>query len=225
MADKTVNELTALGAAPATTDSIPIWDADAAAYKKITVANFLGGTMTGAGTIATGGFTLTVPATGTASLLGTAQTYSALKTFSSGINLGDENLTTYDEGTWSPAITGSSSNPTLTYTTQVGKYTQIGDCVFYTLYVSPATYSGGSGDIRISLPATSSSDANAYIIGSAYISGPDHADTAVDINTQIAPSTAYLRLLESFDNASATAMSVGDVVASDVIICSGFYFV
>ena len=42
-------------------------------------------TMTGAGTLALGGFTLTVPATGTADLLGTAQTFTARKTFSAGL--------------------------------------------------------------------------------------------------------------------------------------------
>jgi hypothetical protein len=82
MATQTVNEKVALAAAPATTDVIPIWDVSASAYKKITVANFLGGYMTGGGTVATGGFTLTVPATGSAVLAGTASTISGAKTFS-----------------------------------------------------------------------------------------------------------------------------------------------
>jgi hypothetical protein len=48
----------------------------------------LGGafTTTGSGTIALGGFTLTVPATGTAALRGTANTFSAVQTFSSGFS-------------------------------------------------------------------------------------------------------------------------------------------
>ena len=83
MATQTVNELTALAVAPATNDVIPIWDLSASAYKRITVATFLGGYMTGAGTVATGGFTLTVPATGTAALLGTANAFTAANTFTS----------------------------------------------------------------------------------------------------------------------------------------------
>ena len=83
MATKNVSELTALAAAPAVDDVIPIWDLTASAYKKITVANFLGGYMTGAGTVATGGFTLTVPATGTAALLSAANAFTGANTFTS----------------------------------------------------------------------------------------------------------------------------------------------
>lgn len=70
MANVTINQLTDLGAAPATDDYVPIWDTSAAAYKKVSKANLVGGTLTGGGTVATGGYTLTVPATGTAALLG-----------------------------------------------------------------------------------------------------------------------------------------------------------
>ncbi len=42
-------------------------------------------TITGGGTLALGGYTLTVPATGTAALLGTAQTFSAMQTFGAAI--------------------------------------------------------------------------------------------------------------------------------------------
>jgi hypothetical protein len=42
-------------------------------------------TVTGGGTIALGGFTLTVPATGSAGLLGTAQSWSAVNTYTAGV--------------------------------------------------------------------------------------------------------------------------------------------
>lgn len=47
---------------------------------KITKANAIGATFTGGGTIATGGFTLTVPATGTAALLGAQQSFTQQQT-------------------------------------------------------------------------------------------------------------------------------------------------
>lgn len=100
MANKTFTELTAK-AAPTTSDEIPIWDVTASQAKKATINNIINarltgggsiatggftltlggtssinGTLSGAGTVATGGFTLTVPATGTAALLGTAQTFT-----------------------------------------------------------------------------------------------------------------------------------------------------
>lgn len=79
MADKTITQLTATTSA-ATADEIPLWVAGSAVTRKITKANFLQGAFTGGGTVATGGYTLTVPATGTAALLATANVFTVLQT-------------------------------------------------------------------------------------------------------------------------------------------------
>jgi hypothetical protein len=80
MADKTINtldtELTTVGA----NDLIGVWDVAAAQYKKAKRSNVVGATITGGGTIAMGGFTFTVPATGTAALLGRTQTFTGANT-------------------------------------------------------------------------------------------------------------------------------------------------
>ena len=69
MADLTVDSLTELTAGNvAANDELGIWDVTASQYKKVLVSSLNGGIMTGAGTVATGGFTLAVPATGTAVL-------------------------------------------------------------------------------------------------------------------------------------------------------------
>lgn len=73
MANKTYNDH-ATDSSPASTDLVPFWDVAAGAAKKTTRANLIGGLLTGSGTVATGGYTLTVPATGTAALLEAAQT-------------------------------------------------------------------------------------------------------------------------------------------------------
>lgn len=76
MADKTINtldtELTTVGA----NDLIGVWDVAAAQYKKAKRSNVVGATITGGGTIALGGYTLTVPASGTAALLGVGNTFT-----------------------------------------------------------------------------------------------------------------------------------------------------
>ena len=79
MADKTITQLTATTSAVGA-DEIPLWVAGSAVTRKITKANFLQGAFTGGGTVATGGFTLTVPATGTAALLATANVFTAAQT-------------------------------------------------------------------------------------------------------------------------------------------------
>ena len=67
MADLTVDALTELTAGNvAANDELGIWDVTASQYKKVLVSSLNGGIMTGGGTVATGGFTLTVPRTGVA---------------------------------------------------------------------------------------------------------------------------------------------------------------
>lgn len=58
---KTINGLTTTTSA-ASGDYIPLWVAASSYTRKITKANFIGATITGGGTLATGGFTLTVGA-------------------------------------------------------------------------------------------------------------------------------------------------------------------
>lgn len=56
----------------------------------------------------------------------------------------------YEEGVWTPTITGSSSNPTVTYGLQRGVYSKVGRLVTATAYFSWSAFSGGSGDCYIS---------------------------------------------------------------------------
>jgi hypothetical protein len=187
MATQTVNEKVALAAAPATTDVIPIWDVSASAYKKITVANFLGGYMTGGGTVATGGFTLTVPATGTAALLGAANTFSALQTFSAGISFGDDTLDTYDEGTFDARLMDSSDNTASVFSSNLGKYTRIGNAIIGTgkfQLSSGLTGLVGSDLARITLPFAASNVSNYQAINTIFCQTdglPDYGQTLLRI--------------------------------------------
>jgi hypothetical protein len=73
-----------------------------------------------------------------------------------------ELLADYEEGTWTPTITGSTTNPTVTYDLQRGTYTKIGRVVTVSCFLSWTAISGGSGDARISgLPFTVESNPGA----------------------------------------------------------------
>jgi len=64
-------------------------------------------------------------------------------------------LDDYEEGTWTPTYTASTSNPTVTYDTQFGYYTKIGRLVTVYFGVGTDAVSGGSGNVRVSgLPFT-----------------------------------------------------------------------
>lgn len=51
-------------------------------------------------------------------------------------------LDDYEEGTWIPSIQGSTTAGTVTYSTNIGKYTKIGNTVFWEMY---SAWSGGTG--------------------------------------------------------------------------------
>lgn len=83
---------------------------------------------------------------------------TGLVTFANSINLGQQNLSNYSEGTWTPTMGGSTVFGTQTYATQVGRYTRIGRLVHITCRVVLASTSGATGSIIIGgLPFTSSS--------------------------------------------------------------------
>ena len=73
--------------------------------------------------------TLTLPdSTSTLADLGSAQTFTGVKSFTNGITIGgNETLTTYDEGTWTPTLTSTGS--TFNYSSQLGSYVKIGTIV------------------------------------------------------------------------------------------------
>jgi hypothetical protein len=72
-------------------------------------------------------------------------------------------LNDYETGTWSPQYRCTSVDPTITYHTQVGIYTKIGDFVHCQGRIRTASVSGGSGSIELSnLPFTSNSTANSF---------------------------------------------------------------
>ena len=61
----------------------------------------------------------------------------------------------YEEGSFSPTITASGTAPTVTYGTQGGQYTKIGNRVSIDIYLSTSAYTAGTGNFRISgLPFT-----------------------------------------------------------------------
>ena len=66
-------------------------------------------------------------------------------------------------GSWTPTLTGSTGNPTPTYTSQVGTYYKINRLVFVTANISVSALTGGTGNFEVSgLPFTASNTSNAH---------------------------------------------------------------
>lgn len=220
MANKTYNDHPTDNT-PAADDLIPYWDVAAGAAKKTTRANLIGGLLTGSGTVATGGYTLTVPATGTAALRNTAQTFAGLQTFGNGINLGGANLTNYEEGTWAVTVTGSVSNPTVTYQNQTGYYTRIGNRVLFNLTCNISSMTGGSGNAQLSLPIPSAS--GGYGICAVVYNGLTVPGGGIFLSAQVQSNSSVLLLLWMRNAAVALSADVASLGASPVIYVGGSY--
>ena len=135
------------------------------------------------------------------------------------------NVTVYyprTRSTWSPAITGSTGDPTVTYTVQLGDYVTDGITVHFHFHIQINTISGGSGDIRISLPFTVVNATGGGTINAARIGGPDVGTDGVFFRA--VPSVAYGNLFSNTDNAAATVEQISGLANGDIIAASGFYF-
>jgi hypothetical protein len=68
-----------------------------------------------------------------------------------------ELLDDYEKGTWTVNWTGSVSDPTGVTQFTDARYVKVGDAVHCVLHTYLQAFTGGSGDIRISLPALTNS--------------------------------------------------------------------
>jgi hypothetical protein len=94
------------------------------------------GTLISASTIGVGGAT---PAASGAGI-----SFPAAFSSSSDVNTLDD----YEEGTFTPTIVGTSTAGTGTYTTQVGRYTKVGNLVTIMIYLTWTAHTG-TGNMRV----------------------------------------------------------------------------
>ena len=128
-------------------------------------------------------------------------------------------LDDYEEGTWTPTIVGSVSNPTVTYTENSGTYTKVGNLVTVACYIDIATYSGGSGFVVLSgLP---------FIVNatSAYRGGGVVTLSSGWTTAPIALVAIAGQITALFRDGNQSSIDVGDVGAGDEVRVVLSYFV
>ena len=179
MADKKISALTAASTPLAGTEVLPI--VQSGATVKVSVSDLTTGravsasqlTLTAGNLIVANGYGVdfsATPGTGTSEL-----------------------LADYEEGTFTPTLTRSSSAPTLTYTAQNGYYTKVGNMVTVQVAVTWSANSGGSGYWYLaSLPFTVKNSTNNYgngIVGSA--DGFTYAVGTTQLTFQATPAQTF----------------------------------
>lgn len=128
-------------------------------------------------------------------------------------------------GTWLPEITGSTSDPTVTFTVQAGKWREINGIRFISFDITINTYSGGSGQLRISLPSPVAAGSPNGARMAVSISNVDTPNSAVNVIFQGSPGNSYGLLISAHDVGAATAFTTAALSAGDIINASGWYFV
>ena len=135
----------------------------------------------------------------------------------SGSGSSAETLDDYEEGTWTPTYSGSTSSPTVSYTEQHGEYVKIGRQVIARLELKTSSVSGGSGVVTVGgLPfATVSNDGSrsgSLIVG--YSQGFASNDMAPQTGYASGSTTSII--LGHAHSSNASSSLSGTLVHSDL---------
>lgn len=139
---------------------------------------------------------------------GAGITFPATQSASSDANTLDD----YEEGTWTPEFKGLGSNPTVTYTSQSGKYTKIGNLVYASAILGWSSFSGGSGLLQVSMPFVGD-DTTRGVGSSPYNTGVNFGSYGQVIHTNPGNSSCYFIKNDSSGKVSSF-VEPADVAAS-----------
>lgn len=130
-------------------------------------------------------------------------------------------LDDYEEGTFSPTISGTTTAGTGTYTTQVGRYTKIGRIVYFTIKLGWSAHTGTGNMIVSGLPFTSNSTAGVNWICSAFSELLTWASGSVLKSVVLNNSTSISLYLIATSTGGVSILPMDTSVTS--LIITGFY--
>lgn len=133
-----------------------------------------------------------------------------------------ELLADYEEGTWTPTITGSTSAGTGTYTTQIGRYVKIGSMVYCQAYILWTNHTGTGNLWLTGLPYTLFTTTDNHPSGSIGLLS-NVALTAGNIATTYgSPNTTRFNLVQ-YPTGGGAASSVPIDTAGEIIYSVCYY--
>jgi hypothetical protein len=157
---------------------------------------------------------------------GALPSWSATPTIT-GITFGaGQELSTYTTGTFTPTLTGSSGNPTVTYTGsgQVGRYTQIGTAVLFFARIALSAASGGSGNLQLAgLPFTSANVTNQNNIVTAQAANTTFNASSTSLNGLVPVNGTISNWIFNLSGSGSVTMPCSDLSATSVLLQAGWY--
>lgn len=144
-----------------------------------------------------------------------------------GVNLGNENLNDYDEGSWTPVLIGDAGSAgTWAMVLQLGRYTRIGNRVLINCRLQMSDLGSYSGNALITgLPFTSDATVNNFHAGAI-----DAADLAVSsgklrFSCNIQPNATIIYLYENVSAGARTQLPWANVEAGTELFISFQYMI
>jgi hypothetical protein len=126
---------------------------------------------------------------------------------------GSNTLSNYVTGTFTPTITNTGSAPTVTYSSQLGRFTYIGNRVFCMWRVVVTAYTAGTGNVNLSsFPYTSNNTTNNDNIGAVSLDSVTAGASVIYYVAKIVPNSTVC-VASGIRNATTTL----DLVASGPI--------
>jgi hypothetical protein len=182
-------------------------------------------------TPATSSRTHTIPdVSGDASFVMTeaAQTINGVKTFSSGINLGNTTFSSYIEASTfatAPELLFGGANTGMTYTVRRHRYTKIGNVYFVEVYLIINALGSSTGVASVSnfpgtFPAT-----NTGVQLTASVGGVDLSANNYQVVAAPSGGTSTVLLYQTGDNVNGTQLSETAFANGDGVQIYGFYSV
>ena len=176
---------------------------------------FTGSTVTQHGVVvgaaSNGVQTISVGSTGTV-LTGVTSnnpTFSSAPAVTSITLNGGTALGTYLQTSYTPVLGGSGSNPTVTYSLQIGSYTQIGNIVIVDWNITITAISGGSGNVTITLPIANGSTVECH--GTLTV---DNVTFSGYVSTSVAISASVMQIVSTTSTGTTTPILVSTIGAT-----------
>lgn len=152
--------------------------------------------------------TLDVSTTGVTMTGTNGITFTATQTASANANTLDD----YEEGNWTPTITRNSSDPTIGYGAQVGRYVKIGRLVYASCHLAWSSNTGGSGASWFisGLPFTNSGASANYAQGTIIdFAGITFAASTTQFGGYVNTGETRFLLVSGGSNTSTAQATVG----------------
>lgn len=145
-------------------------------------------------------------------------------TFDDGSNI----MSAYEEGTWTPTLAFGGGSTGITYSSQTGNYTKIGNVVFIQCNISLSSKGTDTGDATLTLPISTGAGASsslnmqcttftAITLGSTY--------SVISIALQTSSTSANINRSDPGGGGAYATLSDSAFSNTSLIRFSGFYFV